>query len=157
MNKNIGRFAIGIALPIGVGTLAAFLTRSSMNIYGELAKPPLAPPAIVFPVVWTLLYVLMGISSVLVFNSREINPVAAEKGLRIYLLSLILNFSWSLIFFNNRLFGLAIVNILILLALIIGTIVNYFKIKPVAAILQIPYALWVVFATYLNVAIFIIN
>jgi len=157
MKNKIGSYIIGIALPLGVGTLAAFLTRESMNIYAEITKPPLSPPAILFPIVWTVLYVLMGISSVMIFNSKEANPTAAEKGLKLYILSLILNFSWSIVFFNNRSFGLALVVILILLALIIGTVVNYFKVKPLPAILQIPYAIWVAFATYLNGAILFLN
>ena len=157
MTKKIGKYIIGIAIPLAVGTLSALLTRESMNIYGQIATPPLSPPAILFPIVWTALYILMGISSVLVFENREKNLQAAESGLKVYLLSLVFNFLWSIIFFNRRSFCLAVIVLLILLALIIATILKYRKVSLLAAILQIPYALWVAFAGYLNIAICILN
>lgn len=150
-------FIIGIALPLGVGLLASFLTMDSMKIYGEINTPPLSPPAIVFPIVWTLLYILMGVSSAIVYTSYSKNPDAARSGLSYYAMSLVANFAWSIIFFNIRAFGLAFVWLLLLLYLIIRTMLCYFKVSKVAAYLQIPYAVWVAFAGYLNLGIILLN
>lgn len=150
-------FSVAIAIPLTVGIISAALTRSSMQLYGELTKPPLSPPAILFPIVWTILYILMGISSGLVYIKREENPEAAKRGLIYYAISLIANFLWSIVFFNLRAILLALIVIIILLYLIIRTILEYNKVYPTAAYLQIPYALWVAFATYLNIAFLILN
>ena len=149
--------AISIIIPVAVGTLAALLTRDSMDIYSELKTPPLSPPAILFPIVWTALYVLMGISSGTVYINRDNNPKAAERGLKEYATSLVFNFVWSIIFFNVRSILAALVTLLILLYLIIRTILSYRKVLPLAAYLQIPYALWVAFAGYLNAGIYFLN
>ena len=149
--------AISIIIPVAVGTLAALLTRDSMDIYSELKTPPLSPPAILFPIVWTVLYVLMGISSGTVYINRDNNPKAAERGLKEYATSLVFNFVWSIIFFNVRSILAALVTLLILLYLIIRTILSYRKVLPLAAYLQIPYALWVAFAGYLNAGIYFLN
>ena len=149
--------AISIIRPVAVGTLAALLTRDSMDIYSELKTPPLSPPAILFPIVWTALYVLMGISSGTVYINRDNNPKAAERGLKEYATSLVFNFVWSIIFFNVRSILAALVTLLILLYLIIRTILSYRKVLPLAAYLQIPYALWVAFAGYLNAGIYFLN
>ena len=149
--------AISIIIPVAVGTLAALLTRDSMDIYSELKTPPLSPPAILFPIVWTALYVLMGISSGTVYINRDNNPKTAERGLKEYATSLVFNFVWSIIFFNVRSILAALVTLLILLYLIIRTILSYRKVLPLAAYLQIPYALWVAFAGYLNAGIYFLN
>ena len=149
--------AISIIIPVAVGTLAALLTRDSMDIYSELKTPPLSPPAILFPIVWTALYVLMGISSGTVYINRDNNPKAAERGLKEYATSLVFNFVWSIIFFNVRSILAALVTLLILLYLIIRTILSYRKVLPLAAYLQIPYALWVAFAGCLNAGIYFLN
>ncbi len=155
--KNIKVFVIAIAMPVAVGLLSAFLTRNSMDIYSEVETPPLSPPSILFPIVWTILYVLMGISSALVWINREKDPKSAESGLLYYAVSLAFNFAWSIVFFNFRWFLFAFVWLLVLLYLIIRTILSYRKVSPVAAYLQIPYAVWVAFAGYLNAGIWILN
>ena len=143
-----------IALPLLVGTLAAFLTRGSMDIYQTTVMPPLAPPAWLFPVVWTILYVLMGISSYIISLSPDIRR---KPALTIYKLQLAVNFFWSLIFFNLRAYLFAFIWIILLWVLIISMIVSFYKIEKVAAYLQIPYLVWVTFAAYLNFAIFLLN
>ena len=157
MWQKIKPYIISIGIALAVGGLAAFLTRDSMDIYGEIVTPPLAPPAILFPIVWTILYVLMGISSARIYTEKESQPGKVRSALAIYALSLVFNFAWSLIFFNLRYFLLSVVVIAGLLVLIIKTITSYREIVPWAAYLQIPYAIWVSFATYLDVAIWLLN
>ena len=150
-------YAVAIAIPVTVGIIAAALTRDSMDIYDTLNVPPLAPPAILFPVVWTILYILMGVSSAIIFIDRHRLLNEAKKGLIWYGASLILNFSWSIIFFNLQASFFALLVLITMLITIIKTIIEYYKVKPIAAYLQIPYALWVVFAGYLNAGIWLLN
>jgi len=157
LRKNLLLYGIAIALPLAVGGIAAALTAGNMDLYAQIQSPPLAPPAILFPIVWTVLYVLMGISSALVWQNRQKDPESAVTGLAYYAISLIFNFGWSLIFFNARRFGAAFLWLLILWVLILQTIRYYRKVSPLAAKLQIPYILWVSFAGYLNLAIWWLN
>ncbi len=157
MWEKIKPFIVSIALSLGVGTLAAFLTRDTMSIYEELVRPPLAPPAILFPIVWTVLYILMGISAAIIYQRRAEEPAAVRDALTVYGMSLVVNFAWSIIFFRFRAFLVAFLWLLFLLYLILRTIFAYRKISPPAAYLQIPYALWVAFAGYLNFAIWLLN
>jgi len=148
---------VGIALPLTVGLLSAFLTMDGYSIFGELKKPPLSPPPILFPIVWTILYILMGISSAIVFVKRGENKACAFMGLRYYFLSLLFNFGWGLIFFNSGAFLIAFIWLCVLLYLIIKTVIMYFKVDKAAALLQLPYIIWVIFAGYLNFGIFLLN
>lgn len=150
-------FIPAILLPLFVGGLSALLTGDNMNIYEELKTPAFSPPAIIFPIVWTALYILMGISSGIIWLNREKNTIAATKGLFIYIISLAFNFLWSIVFFNMRKFLAAFVILLMLLYLILNTIQFYSKVSKKAAYLQIPYLLWVTFAGYLNIAIWFLN
>ncbi|MBE6607465.1 MAG: tryptophan-rich sensory protein [Ruminococcaceae bacterium] len=155
--SKIKPYLISILTALAVGALAAFLTRDSMQIYGEIKVPPLAPPSILFPIVWTVLYVLMGISAALVYTNREINPKSADKALVIYAFNLILNFAWSIIFFRFRAFFAAFICLMALLITIIKMISSFYKINKLSAYLQIPYLLWVAFAGYLNFGIWFLN
>jgi tryptophan-rich sensory protein len=150
-------FAVSISIPVAVGLFAALLTKNNMNIYEKISTPPLSPPGWLFPIVWTLLYVLMGVSSALIYINKEKNPPEAKQGLYYYALSLAANFLWSIICFNLGAFLFALICLGVLLYLIIKTIISYRRITPTAAYLQIPYAVWVTFAGYLNVGIFILN
>ena len=155
--EKVRTYIIAIAISLGVGTLSALLTRGSMDIYGEIETPPLAPPGFLFPIVWAVLYVLMGISSALIWQRREENPTVAKRGLRFYGISLVFNFLWSIIFFNYQSYLAALVWLAALLYFIVRTVIEYKKISPVAAYLEIPYAVWVLFAGYLNFGIFWLN
>ena len=157
MKKQTRIYIISVLVSLGVGVLSALLTRGNMNIYEDVITPPLSPPAFLFPVVWTVLYVLMGISAAMVLTTRTSSLVKRKNALTVYGLSLFFNFLWSIIFFNLRAFLFSFVWLVVLLALIILTIVKYFKINKTAAYLQIPYAVWVAFAGYLNLGIFILN
>lgn len=150
-------YAVAIAIPLTVGIVSAALTRGNMNIYEKLNTPPPSPPSILFPIIWTILYVLMGISSAMIYTNRERNPEAAKRGLIWYGVSLVLNFSWSIVFFNLQAAFFALLVLIALLFTIIRTILEYRKVKPIAAYLQIPYAIWVAFAGYLNVGIWLLN
>ncbi len=156
MKKKLRTFAIGIIIPVAVGLLSAFLTRENMDVYQSIVKPALAPPAILFPIAWTVLYVLMGIGSALVYL---INANSADKtqALLIYGLQLAVNFFWSIFFFNNRAFLTSFVWLLLLWALIIAMIFSFRKVNRATAWLQVPYLRWVTFAGYLNLIIYLLN
>lgn len=151
------QYSIAIAIPLLVGVLAATLTRDSMDIYSKLERPFLAPPPIVFPIVWFILYVMMGISSALVFEKRHIATDNGRKAFIYYATSLVLNFLWSIVFFRLEASLLALIILIGLLYSVIKTFIEYIKISPIAAYLQIPYTLWILFAAYLNTAIWLLN
>ena len=157
MNIKIKPYIISILISLAVGGLSALLTRGSMDIYSTMITPPLAPPAILFPIVWTILYILMGISAAMVYTESTVPFAQRKTALYTYAASLFVNFFWSIIFFNMRAFLFAFVWLLLLLFLIIKTIMDYWKINRVAAYLQIPYAIWVAFAGYLNFGIWYLN
>lgn len=157
MWKKIKPYVISILIALAVGGLAAYLTMGSMDIYSRINLPPLSPPGWLFPVVWSVLYVLMGISAALVYTNKTSSPQDKKSALKTYGFQLIVNFLWTLIFFNLRNWLFAFVWILLLWVLIIIMIVKFCKIKPIAGLLQIPYLLWVTFAAYLNFMIFLLN
>ncbi len=154
MIKKVWVYVISIAAALLTGSVSALLTSDSMNIYSSVNSPPLSPPAIVFPVVWTILYLLMGISAARVFIS---NSNRWNNSLTVYVIQLAINFIWSLIFFNGRYFLFAFIWLLILWTLIIIMIKMFRKYDKAAALLQIPYLLWVTFAGYLNAGIYLLT
>ena len=155
--ENILVYAISIGIALLVGGLSALVTGGSMGLYEDIITPPLVPPSWLFPIVWTILFILMGISAAMIYNDRKASMAQKKSALYTYALSLIVNFFWSIIFFNFRAFLFAFIWLVLLLYLIINTILKYYKIKPLAAYLQIPYAIWVSFAGYLTLAIWILN
>lgn len=139
-----------------VGLVAGLLTREGTKIYNEtITKPPLSPPAILFPIVWVILYALMGISAASISLSEQ--TARKKRALYLYFAQLAFNFCWSIIFFNFQAFAPAFFWLLILWALILWMIVAFHRIQPFAAFLQIPYALWVTFAGYLNLGVWLLN
>lgn len=150
-------YVLSILLALGVGGLSALLTGQNQDLYSEIVTPPLAPPGWLFPVVWTVLYILMGISAAIIYTNNTDSSETRCEALFPYAVSLLVNFFWSILFFNMRVFLFSFIWLLLLLFLIVLTIVRYYKIKPLAAYLQIPYAVWVTFAGYLNLAIWILN
>ena len=156
MKINWKTLIIAIALPLGIGGLSALLTMGAMKSFGELNQPPLSPPAIVFPIVWTVLYILMGIASYLVIRGQG-SEEDTVRALTLYGAQLFFNFFWSIIFFNFEWYGIAFVWLVIMFILIIATTVSFFKINKWAGILMLPYCLWVAFAGYLNLAISFLN
>lgn len=157
MWKKIKPYLFSILIALGVGGLSALLTKGNMQIYQQIKKPPLSPPMMAFPIVWGILFVLMGISSAIIYVKREQNRPEVLSALRIYGLQLIVNFFWSLIFFNMQAYLFAFIWLLLLWALIWVMIFQFKKISPTAAYLQIPYLLWVTFAGYLTLMVFLLN
>lgn len=156
MKTNWKRLGIAIAIPLIVGGLATLLTKDNMIMFEVLDEPPLAPPQWLFPVVWTILYILMGAASYLVYKSKA---ASTEKtaALAFYAIQLVFNFAWSLIFFNLENYLLAFVWLCALWLLIVITTVRFFAINKAAGWLMLPYILWVTFAGYLNYAIYMLN
>lgn len=147
---------ICLLIPLAVGGLAAWLTMDSMAQFAALAQPPLSPPGWVFPVVWTILYLLMGWASFLVWKSGA--PQAAKRrALGLYGVQLAANFVWPLLFFRAGLYGFALIWLVILLVLVAETMLAFGRIDRRAAWLLAPYILWLLFATYLNAGVWMLN
>lgn len=144
-----------IGLSEAVGVIAGLLTRNGMEQYKLLDKPALAPPDIVFPIVWSILYALMGVSASRIYLSSTTEE--RDRGLKLFYLQLIVNFFWSIIFFNLQAFGLAFIWLLFLWILIVLMIRSFARTDRIAAYLQIPYLIWVTFALYLNFMVWILN
>lgn len=142
-----------LALPLGVGGLSALLTRDAMGDFGALNQPPLSPPGWLFPVVWTVLYILMGLSSYLVLTSGK----ASLQALEVYGAQLAVNFFWSIIFFNLGWYLFSFLWLILLLALVTAAILLFCRASRAAAYLLVPYLLWVAFAGYLNLFIYLLN
>lgn len=152
--KKAKPYVFSILLALTVGGLSALATANNMNIYDKITMPPLSPPGWLFPVVWTILFILMGISAAIIFVS---DSAEKESALFVYAVSLVLNFTWSILFFNMQAFILSFIVLVALWVSIIITIVKYFTIDKTAAWLQLPYLIWVTFAGYLNAAIVLLN
>ena len=156
MKNRISLYIISVVCALAVGGLSALLTAGNMEIYQDIVRPPLAPPAVLFPIVWTILYTVMGIGAAAVYTSDA--PVTArDSAIRAYAVQLTFNFLWSIIFFNMRAYLLAFVWLFILWLLILDMIKKFIKVAPWAGYIQLPYLLWVTFAGYLNLMIYILN
>ncbi len=153
---NLKKFLISIAIPLLVGGLSALITRENMVVYSRIITPPLAPPGWLFPIVWTILYILMGVSFYLVWNS---NATIYEKkqAFKHFTIQLFLNFIWSPIFFNIRWYIAAFIVLVVLWAFVLAMIISFYRISKLAGLLQIPYLIWITFAGYLNLAIYLLN
>ena len=144
-----------VLIPLLVGGLSALLTKVNMQLFDYVNKPPLSPPGWLFPVVWTILYILMGVASYAVLVSED--RVKRRTALFVYGLQLFFNFFWSVIFFNVQNYLFAFIWLVILFALIVLTTALFYRIKNVAGYLLLPYIAWVSFAGYLNYGIYILN
>ena len=159
---NVLKLIIAIIIPLLVGGVSAFLTNDVMMVFNTIKKPPLAPPGILFPIVWSILYVLMGISSYLI-NELNVDKLSGKKvalrknTLIIYVVQLVFNFFWSIIFFKFSMYKFAFVWLVILWIMVFIFIKNAMKLNKTVAYLMIPYLLWMTFAGYLNIMIAILN
>ena len=146
----------GILFTEAVGSLAALLSRHATEIYNStITKPPLSPPAIVFPIVWAILYALMGVGAARVWMA-PLSP-ARTRSLRLFLLQLGFNFFWSILFFNFQAFGFAFLWLAVLWVLIVRMTLSFYEVDRLAAWLQLPYLIWVLFAAYLNFGVWKLN
>ena len=149
-------YAYWIVLAEAVGGLSGWLTREGSKLYQTtIRQPPLSPPGIVFPIVWGILFALMGVSAARIYLAPP--SLARTRGLRLFFLQLFFNFFWSIIFFNLQAFGFALLWLLVLWGLILLMILTFRKTDAPAAWLQVPYLLWVTFAAYLNFGVWTLN
>ena len=154
--KQWKQYIISALIALAVGGLSALLSMDGMAAYNTTAvKPLLTPPGWIFGVVWTILYALMGISAARIWLSGD--SEAKSKGLNLYVAQLVVNFFWSLIFFNAQAFGFAFFWLLLLWALVLLMILQFNKVDRKAALLQIPYLIWLTFAAYLNYEVWRLN
>ena len=149
-------YLLWVLLAEAVGALAGWLTREGTKLYEAVVeKPPLSPPSMVFPIVWIILFALMGIGAARVYLA----PSSSDRfrALGVFLLQLAVNFLWSIIFFNLQSYGVAFFWLVFLWLLILWMIVAFRRVDPLAAWLQVPYLLWVTFAAYLNAGVWYLN
>jgi len=154
--KHIGKLMASLLLPLAVGGIAGlFTTEAIPGWYASLNQPSFNPPDWVFGPVWTTLYIVMGISFFLIWKMEA----GKQRNLAIivFILQLLLNFCWSFFFFYFKMIGVALVDIVALWIMIVGMLVRFYKLKPLASFINIPYLLWVSFATALNAAYFFLN
>lgn len=141
-----------ILIPVIIGGIVGLIISGSID-YNSLQKPFLAPPSILFPIVWTILYILMGVSYGILESKSLIEP----RTKFIYYLQLFVNATWSIIFFTLKWRLFAFIWIILLDLLVIIMIIEFYKKNKIAGLIQIPYLLWVLFASYLNLAIYLLN
>ena len=151
MNKFFTYFK-SILVPLIIGGVVGFITSKYMNL-DTLNKPFLTPPSIVFPIAWGILYVLMGIS----YGILKDKGLTDKKIDIVYYVQLVINALWSIFFFVLKWRLFAFIWILLLLASVIKMTVEFYKRNKISGLLQIPYILWIVFASYLNLALYLLN
>lgn len=151
---NIKKIISYIVITLLVGSFFTLFIMDSFNIYNTMDKPFLSPNKIVFPIVWSVLYILMGISLYIISESKYLNK---DKSYLLYILQLLVNSVWPLFFFKFRLFFVSFLIVLLLIYLVIKLILEFYKINKLAAYLQIPYLLWLIFASYLSLGVFLLN
>lgn len=149
-------YVFWILLAEAAGALSGWLSREGSEVFSQtVTQPPLSPPAILFPIIWTILYALMGIGAARV----SLTPPSPQRsrGLNLFVIQLVVNFFWSLIFFNAQAYGFAFLWLLLLWVLVLLMILAFRKVDPLAAWLQIPYLLWLTFAAYLSFGVWYLN
>ena len=154
INKRL--LFICIALPLIVGAVSALLTKDSMEMFEMIEKPPLSPPGWLFPVVWTILYVIMGISAYMIMVS-DARREEIEGALQLYRYQLLVNFLWPTFFFNFQWYFFSLLWLILLWILVFLMIRKFANVKPLAAYINIPYLIWLTFAAYLNTGIWWLN
>lgn len=155
-NKGPWPLIISIIIPLAVGGVSALLTTDGMRFFKLMQKPPLSPPDWLFPIAWTVLYILMGIAAYLVFASNA-SQVRRGRALTFYALQLGMNFFWSIIFFALEMHLTAFVWLVGMWLMIAVCTVLFYHIDSRAGRLMLPYLAWTTFAGYLNVGVFLLN
>lgn len=156
VKSNIKRksLLINIAIPLAIGGIASLIVNNGFENYSEVTKPALSPPPWIFPVVWTILYILMGISTYLIYEKdKNLN----RNSFIIYAVQLALNFIWPVFFFGFDAYLLAFIILVLLLVFVVAIIISFYKENKLAGLLQIPYLIWLLFAAYLNFGVFLLN
>ena len=154
-NANWKVYTLWIGLAEAAGLLSGLLSRGGMENFSQtVAQPPLSPPGWLFPVVWTILYGLMGISAARIWIAPE--STERSRGLNLFIIQLVLNFFWTLIFFNAQAYGAAVIVLLLLWVAVLLMIMQFWKVERWAGLLQIPYLVWLTFAAYLNIGVWLL-
>lgn len=150
--SNFKMYIKSIFIPVVIGGIVGFITSKFID-YNFLQKPPLSPPSFIFPIVWTFLYILMGVS----YGILKSKSLVDKKINIIYYFQLFINAMWSIIFFAFKWRFFAFIWIILLAILVIIMIIQFYKKNKLSGILQIPYLLWILFASYLNLGVYILN
>ena len=145
-----------ILLPLIVGGISALISMGGMKDFESINQPPLTPPSWLFPIAWTILYILMGVASYFVFTANKGEELTV-RALSSYVIQLALNFMWSILFFSLELYTFSFLWLIALLVMIVITMSRFYKVNTKAAYLLIPYLVWVAFAGYLNLGVAILN
>ena len=153
---KVGTLIASIAVPVIVGSLSAVLTSSSMKQYNAMPKPPMAPPAYLFPIVWTILYIMMGVAFYYVWTT-EADEGLRDRAVMYYAIQLGMNFFWSILFFSLSLYLFSYFWLLGMLLITVLCTVCFFRMRMVSGAMMLPYILWLSFASYLNCAAYILN
>jgi tryptophan-rich sensory protein len=154
--SNIIKFTLSLLLPLTAGSVAGIFTAQAVpEWYASLNKPSFSPPNWVFGPVWTTLYILLGISFFLVWKEKP--GKVRNRAIKIFSIQMVLNFAWSFLFFYFNMIGVALIEIILLWMSIAAMLYLFNKIKPLAAYINIPYLLWVTFATVLNAGYYFLN
>ena len=159
--KEVKKYIYCVLIPLFVGYLSSILAQAiskvdMMTYYHELIKPSFAPTGIVFPIVWTILYILMGTSSYIILSQKKNEP-RIKDAMFYYWVQLGLNFLWSIFFFGFQLRLTALIDLILLFIFVIIMIYKFYKIKKIAAYLNIAYVIWLAYAMILNYFIWFIN
>ena len=156
MKKIWKVYAFWILMAEGAGALSGWLSREGMKIYeSTIVQPPLSPPSWLFPIVWSVLYALMGIGAARIWMAPP--GIHRSRGLNLFIIQLIVNFFWSLIFFNLQTFGFSLLWLILLCGLVLWMILEFRKVNKSAGNVQIPYLIWLAFAAYLNLGVWYLN
>lgn len=154
--SDITKFIISILIPLALGAIAGRFTAQAVpEWFASLNRPSFSPPNWLFGPVWTVLYILLGISLFLIW--KQIPSKERNKALWVFSIQMFLNFIWSFVFFYFNQIGLALIVIICLWFSIVLMLIRFYKIKPLAAYLNIPYLLWVTFASILNAGYYTLN
>lgn len=156
MKINWKLLIVCVVIPLAAGFLSSLITRGGMEVFASIRKPPLSPPAWLFPVVWTILYTLMGISSYLVLTSGG-SREDVQNALSVYAYQLLVNILWPVFFFNFQWFFFSLIWLVLLVLLVVAMIREFYRLSKSAAYLNIPYLVWLLFAGYLNFTIWWIS
>jgi len=154
MKKSVRFLLLSLAVPLILGALAGLLTLEGLDQYAQLNRPAAAPAQRLFPLILNALYLLMGVSAWLVWKSQA---PETKAGLLLYAVQLAVAFIWLLLFFTARAYLLSLLWLLLLLAAVIAMIALFYQVSKIAAWLQAPYLLWLLFAAYLNLALWLFN
>ena len=151
MNKKV-EFIKSILIPVVIGGIVGFLISNFID-YNIINKPPLSPPSIVFPIIWTILYILMGTS----YGILKIKELIDDETNMIYYTQLLVNITWPIVFFVFKWRFVCRLWTILLLILVVYMTIKFYRKNKVAGLLQIPYILWTIFATYLTIGVYILN